>query len=81
MRQHIPSEPPQTGPAAQLPGSITPSGPRSVDATTLELLASWQEEDATADPAQLQAAEEELIAFMKTLNAARTASGEPLVYP
>jgi hypothetical protein len=45
------------------------------------LLSIWQQEDATIDPAQLQAAEEELAVFMKAVNQARTASGEPLVYP
>jgi hypothetical protein len=45
------------------------------------LLSIWQREDATTDPAQLQAAEEELAVFMKSVNEARTASGEPLVYP
>jgi hypothetical protein len=51
------------------------------DAATLDLLSSRQQEDATSDPAQLTAAEEELAAFMKSANEARTASGEPLVYP
>jgi hypothetical protein len=52
-----------------------------VDTATLDLLSFWQEEDATADPAQVRAAEEDLAAFMKNLNESRTASGEPLVYP
>jgi hypothetical protein len=52
-----------------------------VDKATLDLLSIWQQEDATTDPAQLRAAEEELVAFMKAVNEARTASGEPLVYP
>ena len=81
MRQPLQSEPSQMGPAARLPGSATPSVPQSVDTTTLDLLSLWQEEDATADPAQLRAAQEDLAAFMKNLNEARTASGEPLVYP
>ena len=55
--------------------------PQSGDAATLELLSIWQQEDATTDPAQLKAAEEELAVFMKAVNEARTASGEPLVYP
>jgi hypothetical protein len=81
MRQPLQSEPPQIGPASRLPGSSAASVPRSVDTATLDLLLLWQEEDATADPAQLRAAEEDLAAFMKKLNDARTASGEPLVYP
>jgi hypothetical protein len=52
-----------------------------VDTATLDLLSFWQEEDATADPAQVRAAEEDLAAFMKNLNESRTASVEPLVYP
>jgi hypothetical protein len=81
MRHPLQSEPPQIGPQGRLPGSALPSTPQSVDTATLELLSVWQREDATADPAQLQAAEEELAVFMKSVNEARTASGEPLVYP
>ena len=81
MRHPLQSEPPQIGPADRLPGSAAPSVPRSADTATLDLLSLWQEEDATSDPAQLQAAEEELVVFMKSVNEARTASGEPLVYP
>ena len=79
-RQPLESEPPQIGPASLLPGSSAASVPRSVDTATLDLLSVWQREDATSDPAQLKAAEEELAVFMKAVNEARTASGEPLVY-
>jgi hypothetical protein len=34
-------------------------------------------EDATTDPAQVKAANEELAVFMKAINEARVASGEP----
>jgi hypothetical protein len=81
MRQPLQSEPTQIGPASRLPGSSAQSVPRSVDTATLDLLSVWQREDATSDPAQLKAAEEELAVFMKAVNEARTASGEPLVYP
>ena len=81
MRPPLQSAPPHIGPEAHLPSPAAPSVPRSVDAATLDLLALWQKEDATADPAQLRAAEEDLSAYMKSLNEARTASGEPLVYP
>jgi len=81
MRRPLQSEPPQIGPASRLPGSIAASVPQSVDTATLDLLSVWQREDATADPAQLKAAEEELAIFMKAVNEARAASGEPLVYP
>lgn len=81
MRQPLQSEPTQIGPASRLPGSSAQSVPRSVDTATLDLLSVWQREDATSDPAQLKAAEDDLAAFMKNLNEARTASGEPLIYP
>ena len=81
MRRPLQSEPPQIGPADRLRGSAAPFIPQSVDTATLDLLSLWQDEDATSDPAQLQAAEEELVAFMKAVNETRTASGEPLVYP
>ena len=80
MRQPLESEPPQIGPASLLPGSSAASVPRSVDTATLDLLSVWQREDATSDPAQLKVAEDELAVFMKAVNEARTASGEPLVY-
>ncbi len=81
MRHPLQSEPSRIGPQGRLPGSATPSAPPSVDTATLDLLSIWQQEDATTDPAQLKAAEEELAAFMQAVNEARTASGEPLVYP
>jgi hypothetical protein len=81
MRQPLQSESPQTGPAGRLPGSAAPSASRSVDTATLDLLSLWQEQDATSDPTELRAAEAELVAFMKAVNEARSASGEPLVYP
>ena len=81
MRQPLQSELPQIGPASRLPSSSAAAVPPSVDMATLDLLSVWQREDATSDPAQLKAAEEELAVFMKAVNEARTASGEPLVYP
>jgi hypothetical protein len=80
MRQPLQSEPRQIGPSSALPSSAA-SVPRRVDTATLDLLSVWQREDATSDPAQLKAAEEELAVFMKAVNEARAASGEPLVYP
>ena len=80
MRQPLQSEPPQIGPSSRLPTSAA-SVPRSIDTATLDLLSVWQRDDATSDPAQLKAAEEELAVFMKAVNEARIASGEPLVYP
>src|SRR5689334_1749463 len=57
MRHPLHSEASQIGPRGRLPGSATPSSPQSIDTATLELLSIWQREDATTDPAQLQAAE------------------------
>ena len=81
MRQHLQPESPHIRIPARLPGNAVPSVPQSVDTETLDLLALWQDADATADPAQLREAEADLAAFMKNLNEARTASGEPHVYP
>jgi len=80
MRHPLPSEPPRIGPQGRLPGSAPPSARQSIDTPTLELLSTWQREDVTTDPAQLKTAEEDLPVFMKSVNEARTASGEPLVY-
>jgi hypothetical protein len=81
MSHPLQSEPSRVGPTGRLPGSATPSVAESVNTATLELLAIWQQEDATTDPAQVKVAKEELAVFMKAVNEARTASGEPLVYP
>ena len=81
MRHPLQPEPSQMAPQGGLPGNGVPPAPPSVDTATLELLSIWQREDATTDPVQLRAAEEELAAFRKAVNEARTASGEPLVYP
>lgn len=81
MRHPLQREPSQMAPQGGMPGNGVPPVPPSVDMATLELLSIWQQEDATTDPVQLRAAEEELAAFMKAVNEARTASGEPLVYP
>jgi hypothetical protein len=80
MRQPLQPEPPQIGPTGPLPGTAA-FVPRAVDTATLDLLSVWQSEDATSDPAQLKAAEEELVVFMKAVNEARATSGEALVYP
>ena len=52
----------------------------SVDTATLELLRSWQLQDATNNPAELSVAEQELIKFKEAMNDNRTASGEPRMY-
>jgi len=53
----------------------------SVDATTLELLASWKAQDATTDPEQIRAAEDEVTQFMTAMNENRAATGERLLFP
>jgi hypothetical protein len=45
----------------------------------IELLDSWLKEDATDDPAQIQAAEKELEAFKRAMNENR--AGERPVFP
>lgn len=51
------------------------------DNATLDLLKGWRREDATTDPVQIRAAEEELTEIEKAINDARASSGEPLVCP
>jgi hypothetical protein len=63
-----------------------PHVPRSasngpIDAATFELLAAWRLADATDDPEEIRAAEQELDEFKRTMNKNRTRAGEPLVYP
>jgi hypothetical protein len=53
----------------------------SVDTATLELLALWKAQDATTDPEQIRAAEEEVNEFMKAMNENRAATGERLLFP
>jgi len=81
MRHQTPSEFPRHTPPAPLPGNRTRPAARPIDASTLELLAAWQEQDATTDPTQIRAADQEVADFMKAMNDARTASGDALLYP
>lgn len=74
MRSQASSEPEPIGSAAPPPGEAP-------DTETLELLASWQREDATSDPDQIRAAERELADFKRAMNDARAISGEPVLYP
>lgn len=52
-----------------------------IDTATLELLASWKEEDATTDPEELLEADEEIAQFKKAMNANRAATGARLLFP
>ena len=53
----------------------------AVDTATLELLASWRQQDATADPEEVRAAERELAEFKKAMNENRALAGEPVLFP
>jgi hypothetical protein len=65
---------PMTSPPMPPPPQA-PSG--SVDTATLELLASWRQQDATTDPEQVRAAERELAEFKKAMNESRAGAGKP----
>jgi hypothetical protein len=72
MKQPSTSEP--------IVSALPPSG-GSIDTATLDLLALWREQDATTDPDQIRAAEEELADFKKAMNESRKTAGEPLLFP
>ncbi len=58
-----------------------PSSNGSIDTATLELLARWRSQDATTDPEQIRAAEQELTEFKRAMNESRTVAGEPVLFP
>ncbi len=60
---------------------IPESSNAMIDRATLELLATWRREDATQNPAEVRAAEQDLAEFKKAMNENRAGSGEPLLYP
>ena len=67
----------------RLPGELTPTPPianGAVDTATLELLQGWRLQDATDDPQEIGAAEQELTEFKRAMNENRTLAGEPLLY-
>ena len=53
----------------------------TVDRVTLDLLAKWRLQDATENPEEICAAEQELTAFKKAMNENRALAGQPLVFP
>ena len=67
---------PETNPAPPLPSNTA-----VIDTATLELLASWRAQDATNDPDELRAAEQELSEFRKAMNNNRIQAGELPLYP
>jgi hypothetical protein len=76
--KHQTTSPDEATPA---PPNMLPPANGSIDNATLELLASWQVEDATKNAEDLQAAEKELAEFKRAMNENRIASGEPVLYP
>jgi hypothetical protein len=63
------------------PTATSPPGPgTAVDTATLELLAAWRRKDATNDPEQIRAAEEDLAEFKKAIDENRVAAGERKLY-
>jgi hypothetical protein len=66
---------------ATIPPLPQVSGNGAIDTATLELLASWRVQDATADPEQIRAAEQELAEFKKAMNESRTVAGELALFP
>ncbi len=48
---------------------------------TIALLQSWLDEDATNDPDEIRAAEEELAELKRNMNAPRKEAGERLLFP
>jgi hypothetical protein len=48
---------------------------------TMALMQSWIEEDATDDPEEIRAAEEELREFKRNMNLPRKETGARLLYP
>jgi hypothetical protein len=62
--------------------AIAPSpAPDPVDYATLRLLERWRAQDATDDPDEIRAAEQELAEFKKAMNESRILAGEPRLYP
>lgn len=70
---------PSTSDATIPPPPPSPDG--SIDWATLDLLAVWRQQDATSDPDQIRAAEEDLAEFKKGMNESRTAAGERVLFP
>ena len=64
-----------------MPQIVRRSDNGSLDTATLELLASWRLQDATEDPEEIRAAEQELAEFKRAMNENRASAGEPLLYP
>ena len=55
--------------------------PEAIDYATLQLLEDWRACDTTGDSAEIQAAEQDLAEFKRSMNALRDAAGESALYP
>ena len=66
--------------ATSTPPIAPPSASSVIDNATLELLEGWRRQDATDDPEEIRAAEQELTEFKKAMNENRTLAGEPALY-
>jgi hypothetical protein len=64
-----------------VPPVDAPLATGAIDTETLELLEAWAREDATDDPEELRAAQQELDDFKKAMNENRAACGERILYP
>ena len=62
------------------PSSPVSQPPSPIDTATIELLELWRVQDATDDPEELLAAEQELIEFKKAMNENRVLAGELPLY-
>ena len=68
-------------PSTSQPTAAPPPGPgTAVDTATVELLAAWRRQDASNDPEQIRAAEQEVAEFKKRMNENRAGAGEPKLH-
>lgn len=70
-----------SGISEAVPPVPAPPNQGAVDTATLELLAKWRREDATENPEELRAAEQDLAEFKRAMNENRSSAGEPLLFP
>jgi hypothetical protein len=65
----------------EAPTQSAPPLPDPQNASSIALLKSWLEEDATDDPEEIRAAEEDLREFKRNMNLPRKEAGARLLYP
>ena len=66
---------------AEAPTKAASPLPDPQNARSIALLKSWLEEDATDDPEEIRAAEEDLREFKHNMNLPRKEAGARLLYP